>query len=107
MADLDRGSGLSDAARTRHRHHPVSLEELDQRGDVGISTKERRSGIREVARQACEPLTLAFQEVRGWDRQPVDRDREDFERATHVLEFESPQSHESKLRLIPDLIVDG
>jgi hypothetical protein len=106
VAHLDRCSGFSDAARTRHGHDAVPLEEVDQCRDVGVPPEEGRSRIREVARQACESLTLALQEVRGRDRQSIGRDREDLKRATDILELESPQVHEPELWLIPDLIVD-
>src|SRR6202795_1617180 len=107
MAHLDRRPGLSDAARTRHRHDAVSAQEVDQCRDIGVPPEEWRSGIREIARQACESLTPALEEVRGRDGQPNGGDREDLERAADVLELELPQVHEPELRLVPDLIVNG
>jgi len=66
------------------------------------------SGVadRQIARQARESLTLPAGGPRR-DRQPARGDRVDLERAADVLELELPQVHELKLRLIPDLIVNG
>jgi len=71
MADLDRRSSLSNTARTHHRDDPVTLQQVDQRVEVGIPPEERRFRIREVARQARESLSLAEEEVRRRDRQSI------------------------------------
>ena len=85
----------------------MSLEKVDHRGEISIPAEQRRPRLWEVARQAGESLPLPVQEVGGRDLQAVGRDGEDLEGAADVLEFELPQTHETELRLILDLIVDG